>query len=425
MENFSTFFVFHGQPPIAVVAMKDILIGLFVLGGIAVKASSPSPPVLRVRIWTSRDRWFIELALIALIYFIVDIARAGNLGESVHGLRDFLAPFIVLLIGTIVGSRAGFEIRLFVNFVAATLAVVMVFAIYQYFAFSIDDLVKYGVVDPKFALNPVGGYVQSDSMGQNLTTVRSIGVFDSSLILGIVSVMVILNSWIGWSWSKSTGKLLHGGVIALAFLALGASYSRASQVGLIVATLVLARSAFRRGRLVAISLVLIILPFGLLRTFNGSGLDLSTLGHIFAYVRAADLIRVRPLGYGISFAGMRPTQTGFDGDYLNVLLNVGPVGLILFLAAFRHFYRQAKLLSSSPHLQPISLGIRGMLIAYCLTMITLLIQPNGACRIIDLWIGVLLGYGLSHSKRRATIKPQVPKQPAQAYSRSEPTPRYI
>ena len=154
-DNFSTFFVFHGQPPIAVVAMKDILIGLFVLGGVALKLSSAS--ALQIRIWTSRDRWFIGLTLIALIYFVVDIARAGNLGESVHGLRDFLAPFIVLLIGTIVGSRPGFSARFFVNFVAATLAVVMVFAIYQYFAFSVDDLVKYGIIDPKFALNLNGG----------------------------------------------------------------------------------------------------------------------------------------------------------------------------------------------------------------------------------------------------------------------------
>ena len=268
-------------------------------------------------------------------------------------------------------------------------------------------------------------HVQSDSSGQILNTVRSIGVFDSSLVLGIVAVMVIFNSWIGWSWSKTTGKLLHGAVIVLAFLALGASYSRASQVGLIVATLVLARSAFRRGWLVGISLVFVILPFGVLRTFNGSTFDPSTLGHMLAYIRAADLIRVQPLGYGISFAGARPNQTGFDGDYLTVLLNVGPIGLILFLAAFRHFYQQAKSLSLIPHLQTISLGIRGMLIAYCLTMITLLIQPNGACRLIDLWIGVLLGYGFSYSKRQDRRTPLLPEQPGLAHSRSEGIPGYI
>ncbi|MDP9049789.1 MAG: hypothetical protein M3O31_03565 [Acidobacteriota bacterium] len=403
VDSGSTYFVFHGNPPLAMVAMKDILPALFVLGGGALKLSSSS--ALRWKLWHSSLRWFYALVLIAIVYFIVDIARAGDVAESVHGLRDFLAPFVVLLIGTTVGARPGFGARFFVDFIAAVFAIVMLFALYQYFAFSTDDLIKYAVIDPSNLGRLTAGFVQNDSSGLSLGTVRALGVFDSPLVLGIVSVMVICNSWVGFGWSKGPRRLLHCGVIALAILALGASYTRAAQIGLIVAILVLARSFARRGWLIGISLVAAILPFGLLRTFNGSNLDPSTVGHLLAYARALELLRVRPLGYGISFAGTRPTQTGFDGDYLNLLLNVGPFGLILFLAAFTHFYRQAKRLSSSRHLQTLSMAVRGMLISYCIAMIALMIQTNGGCRIIDLWIGVMLGFGTTYAKRCEMLKP--------------------
>jgi hypothetical protein len=423
VDNFSAYFVFHGQPPIIVVAMKDILIGLFVLGGVALKLSSPS--ALQIRIWTSRDRWFYGLSLIAIIYFIVDIFRAGNLAESTHGLRDFLAPFIVLLIGTIIGSRKGFNARFFVTFVAVVSAIVMIMAIYQYLTFSLDDLRRFGIVNQEHARGDPATFLQLDA-GGNVGGVRGLGVFDTPLVLGIFSVMVIFNSWVGFGWSKGIRKILHCGAIAVAFIALYISFSRSAQLGLVVATLILAKAYSRRGWLVAIVLVAILLPIVVSRTFvDGLRVEPSTLSHIFTYARAAELLRAQPFGYGISFAGTRPDQTGFDGDYLNVLMNAGPIGLILFLAAFRHFYRQAKHFSSTTDLQTTSLAIRGMLIAYTLTMVALMIHTDGGCRVIYLWIGVLLGYGTTCSRRGAMPLWQAPKLHLQTYSGSEARPGYL
>ena len=100
-----------------------------------------------------------------------------------------------------------------------------------------------------------------------------------------------------------------------------------------------------------------------------------------------------PFGHGISFAGIRKGQVGFDGNYLFILMNIGIFGLIAYLWTYYNLYKASYHLS---HEAP-KKALRGILIAYMASSLLVYIHGSGSVWIAHLWLGLVIGFFTSEN----------------------------
>ena len=140
------------------------------------------------------------LSLVALTYVFIDLARAGNLAETVHSFRDFMMPLIIVCIGISVGSRPGFRRGTFLDCMAALLLPVMVLGIYQSLRYGQADLTQLGLIDGRNREYFL--FLRTDANGTPLPGIRCFGVFDSPLGMSFACLLAIWNSWIARKVSR-------------------------------------------------------------------------------------------------------------------------------------------------------------------------------------------------------------------------------
>ena len=387
MDSYGYYFWFLGTPPAAFVEMKDLIIFLFVGAALSIQfvkgIATRRLPII------SELSWLVCLFVIACIYCLVDFRRAGNLEESIHGLRDFLMPMILLLIGFSVGARHNFRIQNFVNFLALIAVPVFLLSLFEFFFFQEKDLEHFGLIDQ---LRDLFIFIRADSNGAPLPGIRTFGVFDSPIGMALFCVTLIYNSFVGWGSSRPIVRVFHLGVGVLAGLSLLSTYTRTAVLGLILSVLLTFKFRARIYLLVAIPLIIAAGWVVLNGLFLDGDLEPSTAGHLFAYVKTYSFLLTNPWGYGSSFAGTRPGQVPLDGDYLNVILNFGPVGLGAFIYVYLRFFKKSKPSGSGSLIQVrLRHAARGGILSFLVLMVVLMVYSSAASWIFHLWLGLLLG----------------------------------
>jgi hypothetical protein len=384
------YFLFRGHPPAVFVAIKDaILMGyiflatsMFCIRGFRLSTA--------VRMFV--ENWLLPLVLIALVYFAIDIQRAGSLIESVHSLRDLFMPFVILGIGIALGSRSNFPVVIFLRWFALLSIPVLLLGIYEHFFFTYMDAAKFGLIDESRTFS---NFVRANASGDQILGVRSFGVFDSSIGMGLFCSAAFFNSTCGRRLSKPPERWLHNMVLVISVTALVFTFERATLGGALFGWLFTLR--IPQAKKLFVSLVLVSGFCALMAWFTiaGGSLDLSTLGHLAAFGTTFMYLADKPWGYGISFSGTRPSQVPLDGDYLNVLLNVGPLGLFMFLRIYWKLLKIVKLSSSSSKVQACGSAVQAGAICLLVTMTVLMVYPNSGSWIFHLWLGVLAGVSIT------------------------------
>jgi hypothetical protein len=384
--SFGFYFVFRGSPPTTFVAMKDIIVLLFI--GLGVGLQILKGPLIRKTSTLAELRWFVILFAISLLYAAIDIQRAGNLVETVHGVRDFLMPLLILLVGFTVGNRRDLNLRLFVNFVSCLALPILILGIYEHFCFAYEDVTRLGLVDQT---RPFFLFLRTDVTGTTLPGIRAFGVFDSPLSMALFCILSTFNAFVGWKWNRGTLRYLNALAFLLSVVALEMTYTRAGLVALALAALMSARFKLRTYLFVCLPMAILMLAAIVRQTRGESSFDPSTVGHLLAYSDAYSYLYQKPLGYGASFAGTRVGQVPLDGDYLNIVLNFGPLGLVAFVYVYIHFYVRLRRIAAGPELFPARFAARGAIASYLIVMLVLMIYPTSPSWMFNLWLGVLLG----------------------------------
>lgn len=383
------YLVFRGVSPPAVGGIKDVTLTAMVLLGILGVVLN-GLRVKRHYVWREM-KWFVPILLVSFAYFFLDIFKGQSFYESLYSLRDYLFPFVLLLLGVMIGAGYNFNLKHFMRFFSLIFIMIFLYAIYQFFFFTIDTVLEHGLIedDAKFFR-----FIKVGSQGEKLFGIRSFGVFSSPLEMAFASIFIFYNGVLGYKIDVKKYKAIHVICIILSFIVLYFTYTRTAIIAL--AASLYASSIFNKKIKIAMGIIgFPLLLYWIYRlTFISGGIDLSTTSHLMAFVKTYEYILQNPFGYGISFSGMRDGQIGVDGNFLYVLLNLGPLGLLAYLFAYINIFSSASLFQKSDTEQ----AMRSAIISFLICSLTMFIHPGAASWAFHLWIGILLG-SLARQKR--------------------------
>lgn len=297
-----------------------------------------------------RDR-LVQLPLLyALIHFVLVVVFHNNLGQAGAGLLiDLRYLFYFVLVYATIRLFPNYR-RLFLWVLAAGAAVVLTFAVLQIFVLPKDILKHIG-----YSKETIAPFLTVD---ENPAYIRINSTLRGPNPLGAYAVIVIsLLAAFALRWRVNPRGWVLGGAAALAAgLTLGASYSRSSVIGAIVALAVVgvvaATTKVRRwlsAALIALTIVLIVAAVAFRNSSvvsnivlhdnptTGASID-SNAGHVSSIVDGLKLLAHLPFGAGVgstgsaSLSGNQPLI--IEDQYLLIAHEVGWIGLALFVWLF-------------------------------------------------------------------------------------------
>jgi hypothetical protein len=401
MAAYSTgyYFLFHGHPPAAFVSNKDGIVAGFLFLSLALYfvGGFHSQPLIRKII----VNWLLPFFVVACAYCWLDFARAGSLVESLHSLRDLLMPISIAVMGIAIGSRKQFAIGTFVIFFAILSIPILLSGFYQHFFFTYADAIRFGLIDDT---RHFFGFVRTSAEGEPIAGIRSFGIFDAPIGMALFCSAALFNSVLGTRISKAPQRWLHQVVVVLAATVLMLTFVRATFVGALLGWLLALRVRGRYKLLLTVVLGSASLLMLARLTLAGTGFDPSTMGHLIAFADTFTYLAQKPWGYGISFAGTRATQVPIDGDYLNIILNVGPLGLLLFVRIYWMLVKSSQSSTISPLMATCASARNSGVLCLLVTMLVLMVYPTSASWIFHLWLGVISGVCLRPTAQSLTSR---------------------
>jgi hypothetical protein len=186
---------------------------------------------------------------------------------------------------------------------------------------------------------------------------------------------------------------MHDVVLTIAATALIYTFVRTVLAGVLLGWLFSFRIPRTRRVLVSAALIAVFVVLTIRNTLTSNhGLDSSTMTHLAAIGDSFVYFAKQPWGYGISFSGGRPTQVPLAdaGDLLELLLNVGPLGLFMFLRIYWKLLKTATPSSASPTVQACGSALQSSVVCLLVSMMQG-VYFGSTSWIFHLWLGILAG----------------------------------
>lgn len=333
-------------------AWKELLMGLALVLLIVVA-------IRRKMVGTFFDDRIIQLSLVyAGLHFVMILLLHNGLQPVGAGLLIDLRFVLYLVLVYCAVKLVPQSRRKFIMVIAGGAVVVLSFALLQLFVLPRDILAHIG-----YSKATIAPYLTVD---QNPAYIRINSTLRGPNPLGAYIVIVlsaVLAAAIKYGRKLERRKIyLLGGLAAVSGIVLGATYSRSSLIGLIVAIVVtigaVASVKARRqlGIVVAISILVVSAVLVIGRTdpvisnviwhdnpTGGSSVD-SNQGHAESLVDGTNRMLRQPFGSGVGSTGSASLDSQspliIENQYLFVAHEVGWLGLVLFVWLFVEVMRR-------------------------------------------------------------------------------------
>jgi hypothetical protein len=379
--SFSKYILFKGDPPFSISFIKETLIVVFFYFLLLELMFRRFMIDKFYFLWSIK--WFLPLLTIGFLYFVIDVKRGAPIFRSIDSLKDFLFPFVIILVGVISGSRRSFNLVDFMRPFTFFMILILLFSLYQVFFFSLDDFIKYGMWEGEEKL---GHILRVTAKGETLFGNRPRGIFGNALAMGFAGIFMFYVGCLGLKVDPKFRTLYILNII-FSVVVIIFTYSRTAYAAFAISILTQLKINWKN-----VFTYLIIFPVFFyifwIMTFHSSKLDYSSIGHINSYLITFEYVKDNPFGYGISFSGVREGQIGVDGNYLYVLLNVGIIGLAVYLSSYYYFYKVARFFYE----EYAAKAVRGVVIALLASSFFVYIHENSATWLSHLWIGIVIGH---------------------------------
>lgn len=299
----------------------------------------------------------VQLALVYAGLHLVLVAFFQNgLGQASAGLLiDLRYLFYFVLVYATMRLLPQYR-RLFIWVFASGAAVVLTFAMLQVFVLPKDVLGNIGyskqTIAPYLTVDENPAYIRINS---TLRGPNPLGAY-VTIIIGLLAAFAL-------RWRvNARGWVLGGGAALMAGITLGASYSRSSVIGAVVALIIVgfvATSARTRKHLGAGTAVLIVLCVATIVALRdtpfvsnivlhdnpstGAAIDSNT-GHASSLIDGLALVLRLPFGGGVGSAGsaslIGDNPLIIENQYLLIAHEVGWLGLALYVWLFVEVMRR-------------------------------------------------------------------------------------
>jgi hypothetical protein len=316
--------------------------------------------------WNWFDVAAFAFGVLVIIYSLVPLLIGSSVGLSgvVSAARSLGFPVVLYLLGRILATKVE-PLTPAINACIAAGAFAAAFALAQYFLLPplflgssydlvafVRDVQGFPTATNLWDISILAQYTGYEQ-GQFL---RAVGPFTHPVGAAHFLVLPMTLSF-AWALLESGARRTLAGFLTLGLaIALLVTFSRGSwmagALAIAITGIVLGRPKPTLVALMVTGFVLLtVSPFNLAVTSAFSGTDASTGGHIYAIQQNVDLYLEHPLGAGVgtadkmgatSIPGTSPASPAENSQsdnvgigenmYLSLLLNVGPLGFVVFLA---------------------------------------------------------------------------------------------
>ncbi len=377
---------------------KELLTLVITACGIAIVVRSPSA---RKRLASPLNLTVLAFAAVSLI---VTIIALPNLSGVAYGLKTDLEFLLLFLLAQLVASR---ELKSkMVQIIIITGTIVAIFGLALVTILPHDLLIHFGY-SAKTIL-PFEGVDPAISAIRTPSTLGGPNQFGSFLILPLCLTVGLMMRRFRW-WQPVVIALCLGGVWV--------SYSRIALIGAVIGLIVAVLTALPRRQFwfaTAISSILLIFAaIGVLSYSHGNSKlqyyilhqsstttsqGASTTEHLSAFNQGLNEISATPLGRGLGTAGPASYHSNHpfipESYYLQIGIESGVVGLILFLAIIAQLFVQ--LLRNRPN--EVAPGVIGALIGLSIVSLVLHGWADASTAFV-FWIFAGVVIGVAHRNR--------------------------